>query len=336
MNVGVIGCGLIGRKRAAALSLFPEDKLIAVCDIDGERASTLAKDFHCESESEWRRLVQRKDIDVIINSSINEVLEEISVGALQHKKHVLCEKPLGRNSAEAQRMVDAAQKNTVLLKTGFNHIFHPALWKAKEFVDSGGIGSLLSIRARYGHGSRPGMEKEWRSSKKLCGGGELLDQGVHVIDLIRWFTGEIEQVYSKVETKFWNIEVEDNAFALMTCKNNVTAMFHVSWTNWRNIFSFELFGSNGYLAVNGLGGSYGPETLEWGKRKQEGGRPDIEVYEFSPSDKSWETEWNEFRTAIKEKREPLKKGIDGLRANQIVEAMYQSQKLNTPITLTFK
>jgi predicted dehydrogenase len=248
----------------------------------------------------------------------------------------LCEKPLGRNSAEAQRIVNAAQKNTVLLKTGFNHIFHPALWKAKELVDSGGIGSLLSIRARYGHGSRPGMEKEWRSSKKLCGGGELLDQGVHVIDLIRWFTGEIEQVYSKVETKFWNIEVEDNAFALMTCKKNVTAMFHVSWTNWRNIFSFELFGSNGYLAVNGIGGSYGLETLEWGKRKQEGGRPDIEVYEFSSSDKSWETEWNEFRTAIKEKREPLKNGIDGLRANQVVEAMYQSQRLNTPITLTFK
>jgi predicted dehydrogenase len=336
MNVGIIGCGLIGRKRAAALAAFPKDKLIAVCDVDGERASALAKDFHCESETEWRHLTQRKDIDVIINSSINEVLEEITVGALEQGKHVLCEKPLGRNAAEAQRMVDAAQQNNAMLKTGFNHIFHPALWKAKELVDARAIGSLLSIRARYGHGSRQGMEKEWRSSKKLCGGGELLDQGVHVIDLIRWFAGEIEQVYSKVETKFWDIEVEDNAFAILTCKNNVTAMFHVSWTNWRNIFSFELFGSDGYLVVNGLGGSYGPETLEWGKRKQEGGRPDIKLFEYPPSDISWEMEWKEFRMAIEEKRQPLKNGTDGLRANQVVEAMYESHRLNVPITLTFK
>jgi predicted dehydrogenase len=335
MKVGIIGCGLIGRKRADALAAFPMDKLITVCDIDGERASTLAMDFHCECEADWRYLVQRKDVDVIINSSINKVLEEISVGALQQGKHVLCEKPLGRNAAEAQRMVDAAQKNHVLLKTGFNHIFHPALWKAKELIDAGAIGSLLSIRARYGHGSRLGMEKEWRSSKNLCGGGELLDQGVHVIDLIRWFTGEIEHVYSKVETKFWNIEVEDNVFAILTCKNGVTAMFHVSWTNWRNIFSFELFGSDGYLSINGLGGSYGPETLEWGKRKQEGGRPDIEFFEFPSSDRSWEMEWKEFRTAIEENRQPLRNGIDGLRANQVVEAMYKSSKKNIPIMMKY-
>lgn len=335
MKIGIIGCGLIGRKRANALAAFPKDNLIAVCDVDKERADALAKDFHCESISNWRLLVQRKDIDIIINSSINQVLEEITVGALQQGKHVLCEKPLGRNAIEAQRMVEAAQNKQVFLKTGFNHIFHPALWRAKELIDEGAIGSLLSIRARYGHGSRPGMEKEWRSSKTLCGGGELLDQGVHIIDLIRWFTGEIEQVYSKVETKLWNIEVEDNAFAILTCQNNVTAMFHVSWTNWRNIFSFEIFGSKGYLAINGLGGSYGPETLEYGKRKPEGGRPDIEYFEYSSSDKSWELEWKEFRTAIEENRQPLKNGIDGLRANQIVEAMYESQRLNAPITLKY-
>ena len=111
-------------------------------------------------------------------------------------------------------MVQTASQNGFVLKTGFNHRFHPALWKAKELLEQGVIGKCFNIRARYGHGGRAGMEKEWRSSKELCGGGELLDQGVHTIDLIRWFGGEITEVYGKVETKFWDMEVEDNAFAI--------------------------------------------------------------------------------------------------------------------------
>ncbi len=335
MNVAIIGCGLIGRKRGLALSTFPEDKLVVVCDIDKERSKTLSTEFTCESSTNWEEVVRRSDVDIIINSSINEVLEPITVAALQNGKHVLCEKPLGRNVKESQQMVDAAKINKRILKTGFNHIFHPALWQAKQILDEGKIGKLLSIRARYGHGSRPGMEKEWRSSKTLCGGGELLDQGVHIIDLIRWYVGEVIEVYGIAETKFWNIEVEDNAFAILTCQKNVRAMFHVSWTNWRNIFSFEIFGTEGYLFINGLGGSYGPETLEFGKRKPEGGRPDVEEFKYEATDKSWELEWNEFRTAIKEHREPLKNGVDGLRANQVVEAIYESSRTNLPVTLKY-
>jgi predicted dehydrogenase len=238
MNIAIIGCGLIGRKRAAALSVFPQDRLVVVCDVDAQRALSLARDFKCESSTRWQEVVVRNDVDIVVNSSINEVLKPISVAALESGKHVLCEKPLGRNADEALAMVEAARKSSRILKTGFNHIFHPAIWKAKELFDGGAIGKLLTIRARYGHGSRPGMEKEWRSSRTLSGGGELLDQGVHVIDLIRWFAGEVQEVYGKAVTKFWNIEVEDNAYALLTCRNGVIAQFHVSWTNWRNIFSF--------------------------------------------------------------------------------------------------
>ncbi|MCX5814380.1 MAG: Gfo/Idh/MocA family oxidoreductase [Proteobacteria bacterium] len=127
----------------------------------------------------------------------------------------------------------------VVLKTGFNHCLHPAIWKAKELIDEGEIGRCLNIRARYGYGGRPGMENEWRASKDLCGGGELLDQGVHVIDLICWFGGEVKEVYGKVETKFWDMEVEDNAFAILKTESDVTAPFHVSWTNI--IFERNLF-----------------------------------------------------------------------------------------------
>src|SRR5690606_12979723 len=136
---------------------------------------------------------------------------------------------------------------------------------------------------------------------------------------------------SRVETKFWNIEVEDNTFAILRLDAGATCQFHVSWTNWRNIFSFEVFGAAGSITINGLGGSYGPETLESGYRRPEGGRPDIDTHTFEPEDTSWTLEWAEFRDAIDNKRQPLGSGVDGLMANRVVEALYESSRNNTPV-----
>ncbi len=351
MNVGIIGCGLIGRKRALALSF--DDNLIACCDTNPDAAKKLSEDFSCDYFTDYKKLLEEISCDAVIVAVVNKFAKEIIIDALKAGKHVIAEKPLGRNVKEAEEIVCTwnnggvegwkngrmeewrnddphipilQHSNTPTLKTGFNHRFHPAVWKAKELVDSGKIGRVIDIRARYGHGGRAGMEKEWRASKELCGGGELLDQGVHVIDLVRWFGGEISEVYGSVDTKFWDMEVEDNAFAILKTRENVTASFHVSWTNWRNIFSFEVFGTEGYLKLEGLGGSYGPETLEYGKRKQEGGKPDIEIYEFSQEDISWKEEWKEFKAAIEDKREPIGSGLDGLKANKVIDAIYKSDR----------
>ena len=149
---------------------------------------------------------------------------------------------------------------------------------------------------------------------------------MHVIDLVRWFGGEVTEAFGKAETRFWPIEVEDNAWALLTTDRGVTAQFHVSWTNWRNVFSFEAFGTKGYVKIEGLGGSYGPETLETGIRKPEGGRPDIEVLEFPAEDVSWKREWGEFKSAVREGRDPVGSGLDGLRANEVIEALLRSSR----------
>ncbi len=333
MNIAIIGAGLIGGKRAAALDHFPEDTLRVVCDVDLARAQELAGRHGAEAVADWHDAVQRDDVDIVVNAAINAVLEPITVAALAAGKHVLCEKPLGRTADEAARMLEAATANDRVLKTGFNHRFHPAMLRARTLLEEGAIGDVMLMRARYGHGSRPGMETEWRSSKDLCGGGELLDQGVHVIDLIRAFGGDLADAYARVETKFWDIEVEDNAFALLGLRSGATCQFHVSWTNWRNVFSFEIFGTQGYITINGLGGSYGPETLEYGRRRVEGGRPDIEVQEFPPEDMSWREEWKEFRGAIAERRVPLGSGHDGLMANRIIEALYASSRTGARVAL---
>jgi predicted dehydrogenase len=127
------------------------------------------------------------------------------------------------------------------------------------------------------------------------------------------------------------MDVEDNAFAILDLVSGATAQFHVSWTNWRNVFSLEIFGNAGYLAVNGLGGSYGAETLEWGRRKAEGGKPDIDTFEFTHEDISWREEWREFLTAIAEQRVPLGDGRDGLMANRIIAALYDSSERGMPV-----
>lgn len=326
MKLAIIGCGLIGKKRALAIE--PDDRIVACCDINKSAAEQLAAHYNSEIFDDYNHLLQNADCDAVIIAVVNKYIFGIAVAALRQCKHIITEKPLGRNFSESKKIFDLHQKLTseqyLAFKTGFNHRFHPGIFEAKSIVDRGIIGELITIRARYGHGGRPGMEKEWRSSKDLCGGGELLDQGVHVIDLIRWFGGEISEVYGNVATKFWNMEVEDNAFAILQTQKGVTASMQVSWTNWRNIFSFEVFGRDGYVKVEGLGGSYGPETLEIGIRKKEGGRPDIEVKEYPPEDISWKKEWEEFKTAIAEKRQPLGDCYDGMTANRIIEAIYRS------------
>lgn len=358
MNVGIIGCGLIGRKRALALA--GADKLIACCDVNAELAINFSREFNCDYFTNYKKLLDDADCQIIVVAVVNKFAKEIIIAALKKGKHVIAEKPLGRNLRESKEIVDVWNDGVVqkwnngvmekwsdgnlntpifhnpdltILKTGFNHRFHPAVWKAKMLADEGMIGKIFNIRARYGHGGRPGMEKEWRASKDLCGGGELLDQGVHIIDLIGWFGGNIKEVSGIVETKYWDMDVEDNAFAILKTENNVSASFHVSWTNWKNIFSFEIFGTEGYLRIEGLGGSYGQEILEIGKRKKEGGRPDIELLEFPTEDISWVKEWEEFKKAIQEKREPIGSGIDGMKANKVIEAIYQSSKEKKAIIL---
>lgn len=339
MKVAIIGCGLIGARRAAVARELG-DELVLVADVDVVRARQVAQQHDCVWTDDWRAVVARADVDVVVVSTMNKMLAPITIAAAESGKHVLCEKPLGRNLAEAERMVEAASKAGVFLKTGFNHRHHPALWQAHELYVQGAIGPLMYVRAVYGHGSRPGFEKEWRADPDLAGGGELLDQGVHLVDLFRWFMGDFAEALAMTATCFWNLgvftpvtangplkagqQLEDNAFAILRTSDGRMAQFHTSWTQWKNRFSLEVFGREGYLRVEGLGGSYGAETLTVGHRRAESGPPLEEHYEYAAPDRSWHTEWQTFREAIREGREPLANGQDGLQAMRVIDALYRS------------
>ena len=334
IRIGIVGAGLIGRKRAEAIASLSTDlKVDLVSDIDAEKAAELSRFCGAVSCVDWRELTRRDDIDGVIVATPNKFIREIAISALEHGKHVLCEKPLGRNAGEAEAIWSKAKERGLILKTGFNHRFHPAVRTAKKIVVDGGVGKIYLMRAVYGHGGRPGYEREWRASRDLCGGGELLDQGVHVIDLFRWFLGEFDEVFGKVETFYWDMEVEDNAFAMLRTRSAQVATMHTSWTQWKNKFLLEIIGEKGYLVVDGLGGSYGTERLVIGKRKVSGGAPDEEIIEFLGPDISWREELKEFASAITENREPIGSGYDGVMANRLVGAVYESARRNAPVRL---
>ncbi|MFO1248253.1 MAG: Gfo/Idh/MocA family oxidoreductase [Alphaproteobacteria bacterium] len=208
MRIGIVGCGLIGQKRAAAAK---GHDVVLVTDLDAGRAQALADKTGAKVAKDWQELVAA-DIDAVIIATLHGSLAPIAIGALEAGKHVLVEKPAGMNVDEVARVAAAAKKAGKVCKVGFNHRFHPAIWKAKEIVDSGALGPMMFVRGRYGHGGRLGMEKEWRAIPELSGGGELIDQGSHLIDLSRWFLGDLELAFAATPTLFWDMKVDDNCF----------------------------------------------------------------------------------------------------------------------------
>jgi len=322
MRVGIVGCGLIGVRRAQALR--KGDRLVAVADVVFERAQHLAAGFAgCKASADWRSVTDDPDIDLVIAATSHDALVPVSLAAAHARKHLLVEKPGARNVGEIDLLIEASHSSPSRVKIGFNHRFHPALIKAKEIFSSGALGPLLCIRGRYGHGGRLGYEQEWRADSAISGGGELLDQGTHLIDLSRWFAGDFAGVYGHLATFFWKTNVEDNSFVLLETASGQVAWLHASWTEWKNLFSFELFGREGKLQIDGLGGSYGVERLTHYRMLPEMGPPETVCWEYPGADLSWAREYEYFAECI-EKGNPIEGGLEDARAAlKIVAEVYR-------------
>ena len=283
MKVAIFGAGVIGERRGSQL---PGHTLVGIFDPDSKKAALLAEKLKTKIWTDGDAMLTQSGAEIIIVATTNNQLAPISLKAVENKKHVLVEKPGAITLQELTTLEAAAKKNKVAVKVGFNHRFHPAVLKAQSMVDQGAIGKLMFLRARYGHGGRLNYEKEWRANPTLSGGGELIDQGVHVLDLIYWFAGPLPLQSSFVATSFWKMNVDDNAVLTLGDKNK-WATFHVSCTEWKNSFALELYGTTGKLLIQGLGRSYGPESLTHYKMTAEMGPPQVAQYEFPVDDQSW-------------------------------------------------
>ncbi len=317
MRAAIAGCGLIGRKRAEALG---DAVLVACADIDLHRARALRASV-CSAD--WREVIKRDDVDLVIVATINSLLAEISASALDAGKHVLVEKPAARNVAELDAIIAAQKRSGKLVHVGFNHRYHPAIAKARQLQSEGALGEMMFVRGRYGHGGRVGYDREWRADPKLAGGGELIDQGVHLIDLARLFLGDFRTVEGFARTYYWDMPVDDNAFLLLRTANDKTAALHVSSTEWKNLFSLEIYGRKAKLHVEGLGGSYGVERLAFYRMLPEMGPPETTIWEFPGGDVSWRVETAEFLEDIRLGREPSASLEDARATLAVVEEIYR-------------
>jgi predicted dehydrogenase len=324
-RVAIIGCGLIGQKRARAL---PQGWSLALCcDQLRERAENLARLYPgAQFSDNAEAAAVSSGVDIVIVATTHDALARLAARAAGAGKHVLVEKPGARCAVELDQVADTARSTGVLVRVGFNHRYHRAFRKAREILDTGVLGEPMFVRARYGHGGRPGYEKEWRAVPEMSGGGEAIDQGMHLIDLARWFLGEFVDVQGAAPTFYWDMPVEDNAFFLLRTASGCVAFLHASWTEWKNLFSFEYSGRNGKFEISGLGGSYGTERLAHYQMLPAMGPPETTIYEYPAADDSWEAEMAEFSDDIRLKRMPSPSIADAQAALRIVEQVSKGRR----------
>jgi predicted dehydrogenase len=296
--VAIVGCGRIGEKRAG--SLAPQDALLACCDLDRAAAEALASVHGCDACVTSREMLAREP-EVVVVATVHDQLAPLVEEALAAGANVLVEKPAGMSTAQIDGLIECQRATGGLVKVGFNHRFHLGIARAAEEVHSGRHGELMHLRARYGHGGRVGYEREWRAEPARSGGGELIDQGMHLLDLSNWLAGPLPVSSALLRTAFWDTPVEDNAALLLGeagSRSDPWAMLHASWTEWKNLFSLEIYCRTAKIQVDGLARSYGAQRLRIYRMGPELGPPALEEVNYSGEDGSWAAEWEHFAEAI--------------------------------------
>ena len=328
LKFGIAGYGKMGKIREQTLSDSPNASLIAIFEITEYECKD--KSVHkCNSFDELIKL----DIDAIIISSYVSVAADYVIRALKSGKHVFCEKPPAMNANEMQEVILAEKSSGKILKYGFNHRFHYSVMEAKKVINDNSLGKLLWMRGVYGKAGSIDFHDNWRNYKNYSGGGILLDQGIHMLDLFRYFTNdEFECLSSHLTSSFWDVECEDNAFLTLQSYSNIVATLHSSATQWRHKFLLEMTFENGYINLDGIlssSRSYTPETMTLGMREFEDitfamGKPK-ETTTYYEYDESWNYELKEFIDAIN-KVSIVKNGTsqDAFEIMKLIDSIYKN------------
>jgi predicted dehydrogenase len=337
IRVALVGAGDIGSLRARAVHELSELELVVVADISSARAKELAGRYGAESSERPLESLHRNDVDLVIVSTPPDSHADLSLAALAAGKHVLCEKPLSNTLESAERMCRAASENGAYLKTGFNHRYFPAFTFARRLTSSGALGSVAYVKAYAGHQGGEEFGHEWIHEGSVTGGGSLVDNGIHILDLTRLFLGdEVETAHGYSSNMIWHFEdAEDNAFALFRTSSGKTAQIHTSWTGWNGYrFWVEAVCERGYVKA-----SYPPMSVEWGEVTEPGARARrrrkwFPLFQLKERLRGWQwtivrsfkQELGDFAAGIRSGHEVPATGEDGLRAMQMAHAIYRSSR----------
>ena len=324
LRVGIAGHGVVGKRRHHFIAKHPEMEMVAVCDRHFGQSGVLEDGVRYYPD--YKRLLQ-EPLDVLFVCLTNDIAAEVTVAGLDHGLHVFCEKPPGRDLGDIARVIAAERRHpTLKLKYGFNHRYHDSVKDALRIVKSGELGPVINMRGVYGKSKIIGFGSDWRTQRALAGGGILLDQGIHMVDMMRLFAGEFADIHSYVSNSHWQHDVEDNAYALMKTTDGVVAFLHSSATQWRHRFQLEIALARGALILSGIlsgSKSYGAETLTVvHPHEDDGGDPREQRTSYN-RDNSWRDEIADFVDAIAEDR-PVSVGSsdDALKTMHLVYRIY--------------
>lgn len=330
LKVGIAGYGIVGKRRHQFIDLHPSLKVTAICEQNFTNSSVDLPGIACYNN--YKELLEKEALDILFVCLTNNIAAEVTIAALEKKMHVFCEKPPGMNVEDIKNVIEVEKKYPELkLKYGFNHRYHDSVKEALRIIQSRELGDVVNLRGVYGKSRIIPFSGGWRSKRELAGGGILLDQGIHMVDLMRLFCGEFEEVKSFISNDFWGHDVEDNAFAIMKDKKGRIAMLNSSATQWQHKFNLEISLSQGYIELHGIlsgSKSYGEEKIVIGLRDEESdnGQMEQKTIKFL-QDNSWRDEINEFAAAIIENK-PIISGTsnDALETMKLVFSIYYSDE----------
>ncbi len=329
INVGIAGYGIVGKRRHNCIEKIPNMNVVAVCD--KELDQKVINGIKCFNNYQ---LLLQEDLDALFVCMTNDIAAEVTIEGLKNGMHVFCEKPPGQNVAQIKKVIDVEKQFSDLkLKYGFNHRYHDSVKDALAIIQSDELGRVIDLNAVYGKSkviTATGPNSDWRSKREIAGGGILLDQGIHMVDLLRLFAGEFKRIYSFVSNEFWKYDVEDNAYALMKSENGAIALLHSSATLWRHNFNLHITCELGSLKLSGILSStksYGAEKLTVAyKADDESGDPKEVTtrYNFDPS---WDEEVLDFSNSILNNN-PIISGSsnDALKTMELVYSIYMADE----------
>ena len=329
LRVGIAGFGVVGKRRKQCVDKHSDLKAVAVCDQYFKASGTISDGISCYSD--YRSLLE-EELDILIVCLTNDMAAEVTIAGLKHGLNVFCEKPPGRNMEDIQQVIECEKAHpTLKLMYGFNHRYHESVQDALKIKLSGELGRVINLRGVYGKSMLITFnQKDWRVKRDIAGGGILLDQGIHMVDLMRLFGGEFEEIHSFVSNDFWRYDVEDNAYALMRTKGGVVGMLQSSATQWRHRFQLEIGLAQGSIVLGGIlsdSKSYGAETLTIAHidSGNANGDPKEQTTRYN-SDPSWEEEIRQFADAVLTNK-PITSGssLDALETMKLVFQIFYAE-----------
>ena len=322
-KVGIIGFGRMGQIRFEVIKKLDIFEVVSIYD----PYSTKKNKLFVNSIDD---LFNNKNIEIIFICTPNYLNKKLTIESLKKEKHVFCEKPPGLNAKDIENVIIAENKYKKTLMYGFNHRHHDSIQKIKQIVDEKEFGRILWMRGRYGKSVETDFYKNWRSKKEYSGGGILIDQGIHMLDIFLYLAGDFDKIQATVSNLYWDLDIEDNVFAvLQNSKNKIAASLHSTMTQWRNLFSLEVFFEKGYVVLNGLNTSsksYGEEVLNIAKNRS---LAPAAIWEEEENihfkiDNSWEKEIIEFHKSIIKNTKPIiGNSFEALQLMKVIDKIYK-------------